>query len=137
MIMLANLCNAPIESSVRQWYVRDAVKKLRAMPDLLLLGVTGSYGKTSVKSYLGQLLSVRFDTLITPESFNTPMGVVRTVREHMRPTHEVFVCEMGARHVGDIKELCDLVHPMHGLITAIGEQHLETFKTRQNIVSTK
>ena len=50
MIMLANLCNAPIESSVRQWYVRDAVKKLRAMPDLLLLGVTGSYGKTSVKS---------------------------------------------------------------------------------------
>lgn len=137
MIMLANLCNAPIESSVRKWYINDAVKKLKASPDLLLLGVTGSYGKTSVKSYLGQLLSVKFDTLITPESFNTPMGVVRTVREHLRPTHEVFVCEMGARHVGDIKELCDLVHPMHGLITAIGEQHLETFKTRRNIINTK
>lgn len=136
-VMLANLLNAPIESAVRKWYRDDAVKKLRACPDLLLLGVTGSYGKTSVKSYLGQLLNVKYDTLITPESFNTPMGVVRTVRERLKATHEVFVCEMGARHVGDIKELCDLVHPMHGLITAIGNQHLETFGTQENIIKTK
>lgn len=135
--MLANLLNAPIESSVRRWYIRDAVKKLRACPDLLTIGVTGSYGKTSVKTYLGKLLNVQFGTLITPESYNTPMGVVRTVREHLRATHEVFVCEMGARHVGDIKELCDLVHPKHGLITAVGNQHLETFKTTENIAKTK
>lgn len=137
LAMLANLLNSPIEASVRKWYINDARKKLRACPNLLLLGVTGSYGKTSVKSYLGQLLNVKYDTLITPESFNTPMGVVRTVREHLKATHEVFVCEMGARHVGDIKELCDLVHPMHGLITAIGNQHLETFKTQENVVKTK
>lgn len=135
--LLANLLCAPCEALVRRHYTNDAKKRLRAAPDLLILGVTGSYGKTSVKSYLGTLLNTAFDTLITPESFNTPMGVVRTVREHLRPTHEVFVCEMGARHVGDIRELCDLVHPAHGLITAVGNQHLETFHTQEAIVNTK
>lgn len=137
LAVLANWICAPMEWAVRRWYLNDAMKKLRSSPNLLTLGVTGSYGKTSVKTYLGALLGVKYDTLITPESFNTPMGVVRTVREHLRATHEVFVCEMGARHVGDIKELCDLVHPQHGLITAIGNQHLETFHTQENIVRTK
>ena len=136
-VMLANLINAPVEKAVRGWYIRDAVKKLCSCPDLDIFGITGSYGKTSVKSYLGQLLSVKYDTLITPESFNTPMGVVRTVRENLRSTHRIFVCEMGARHVGDIKELCDLVHPRCGLITAVGNQHLETFHTPENILKTK
>lgn len=137
LAVLANWICTPVEQGVKRWYTNDAIKKLRACPDLLLLGVTGSYGKTSVKTYLGALLGVKYDTLITPESYNTPMGVVRTVREHLRATHEVFVCEMGARHVGDIKELCDLVHPQHGLITAIGNQHLETFHTQEAIVRTK
>lgn len=135
--LLANLCCAPAEAAVRRYYTNQALQKLRACPELLTLGVTGSYGKTSVKSYLGALLNVSFDTLITPESFNTPMGVVRTVREHLRATHQVFVCEMGARHVGDIHELCELVHPKHGLITAIGNQHLETFHTQEAIAATK
>ncbi len=130
------LC-APVEAWVKRWYRDDALRRMRACPDLLTIGVTGSYGKTSVKTYLGALLSVKYDTLITPESFNTPMGVVRTVREHLRATHEVFVCEMGARHVGDIKELCDMVHPRCGVITAVGNQHLETFHTQENIVRTK
>ena len=137
VLMLANLINAPMEKAVRNWYIKDAKQMLADSPDLLMLGVTGSYGKTSVKSYLGTLLNVGFDTLITPESYNTPMGVVRTVRERLRPTHQVFVCEMGARRVGDIKELCDLVHPKHGLITAVGNQHLETFGSPENVRKTK
>ncbi len=75
--------------------------------------------------------------LITPESYNTPMGVVKTIRESLKPTHEIFVCEMGARHVGDIKEICDIVHPQHGVITSIGAQHIETFFNIENIVKTK
>lgn len=137
VLMLANLLNSPVEKAVRNWYIKDAKRMLAESPDLLMLGVTGSYGKTSVKSYLGTLLNVGFDTLITPESYNTPMGVVRTVRERLRATHQVFVCEMGARHVGDIKELCDLVHPKHGIITAVGNQHLETFGTPERIRQTK
>lgn len=136
-VLLANLCNAPVEAAVRKWYVRDAVRMLNACPALNVIGVTGSYGKTSVKSCLGQLLSVRYDTLITPESYNTPMGVVRTVRERLKAAHSVFVCEMGARRVGEIKELCDLVRPQHGIITAVGNQHLETFRTPENVLKTK
>ena len=136
-VLLANLINQPAEKAVKNWYISDAKKKLRDCPDLTIIGVTGSYGKTSLKNHLGQLLSVRYDTLITPESYNTPMGVVRTIRERLLPKHTVFVCEMGARHVGDIRELCELVHPKHGIITAVGNQHLETFRTEENILRTK
>ena len=74
---------------------------------------------------------------MTPESYNTPMGIVRTIREKMVPTHEIFVCEMGARHLHDIKEITDIVHPDDGILTSIGYQHLETFHSLENIVSTK
>ena len=83
------------------------------------------------------LLSAKYNVLCTPENFNTPMGVVRTVREHLSPLHEVFVCEMGAKRVGEIKELCDLVHPSLGMITAVGPQHLDTFGSQDNVRKTK
>lgn len=137
MVILMNIFNRPIEKAVTNYYINDAKNMLKAMPGLKIIGVTGSYGKTSVKYYLSALLQSRFNVLITPESFNTPMGVVRTIREGLKSTHEIFVCEMGARHVGDIKELCDIVHPQHGIITSVGPQHLETFYSIENIINTK
>ena len=110
---------------------------LAACPNLAVIGVTGSYGKTSVKFYLNTLLKAKYNVLMTPESYNTPMGVVKTVRGSLRATHEIFICEMGAKYVGDIKELCDIVHPKHGIITSIGPQHLESFKSLQNVINTK
>ena len=74
---------------------------------------------------------------MTPESYNTPMGVVKTIRTSLRATHDVFVCEMGAKYVGDIRELCELVQPDDGIVTSIGEQHLETFGSIDNIIRTK
>ncbi|MDR1805407.1 MAG: UDP-N-acetylmuramoyl-tripeptide--D-alanyl-D-alanine ligase [Clostridium sp.] len=135
--LLANLINMPVEALIRRGFVKDAQKKLLACPDLEIIGITGSYGKTSVKYYLTELLAGSFNTLMTPESYNTPMGISKTVREELRGSHEVFVCEMGARYKGDIQELCDFVRPKHGIITAIGEQHLETFKTPQVILHEK
>ncbi|MBQ7587325.1 MAG: UDP-N-acetylmuramoyl-tripeptide--D-alanyl-D-alanine ligase [Lachnospiraceae bacterium] len=137
MDVIANIINHPVEWGVRQYYINDAKRMLRESPNLKIIGVTGSYGKTSVKFYLQTLLKDSFNVLVTPESYNTPMGVVRTIRESLKSTHEIFVCEMGARHVGDIKELCDIVHPHHGLITSIGPQHLETFFNMDNIKNTK
>ena len=137
LIVLPGFVMKPAEKLVGRYYINDAKKKLRAVPNLQIVGVTGSYGKTSVKFYLKSLLSARYDVLVTPESFNTPMGVVRTIREGLKSSHEVFVCEMGARHVGDIKEICDIVHPAHGIITSIGPQHLETFFNMENIENTK
>jgi UDP-N-acetylmuramoyl-tripeptide--D-alanyl-D-alanine ligase len=137
MNIITNVINHPIEAGVNQHYINDAKRKLKEVPGLKILGVTGSYGKTSVKFYLQTLLQEKYSVLVTPESFNTPMGVVRTIRSSLKSTHEIFICEMGARHVGDIKEICDIVHPDYGMITSIGPQHLETFFNMKNIMKTK
>lgn len=136
-LIVMNTVNKPIEKSINNYYINDAKKMLESNRQIKVIGVTGSYGKTSVKYYLHTLLQEHFNVLITPESYNTPMGVVKTIRSSLKPTHELFICEMGARHVGDIKEICDIVHPDMGVITSIGPQHLETFFNMENIVSTK
>ena len=136
-VALGGLLAWPIEKLVSEMYFRDAQKKLAARPDLIKIGITGSYGKTSVKFILGTILQEKFQVLVTPSSFNTPMGVTRIIREKLMPAHQVFVAEMGARHVGDIKEMCRLVHPHHGVLTSVGPQHLDTFKTLERIKSTK
>lgn len=137
IIMLSNTINHPIEQGINQHYINDAKRILAENPDLTVIGITGSYGKTSVKFYLNTLLRDHFNVLMTPGNYNTPMGVVKTVRSSLKPTHEIFLCEMGARHVGDIKEICDIAHPNLGVITAIGPQHLDTFFNMDNIVKTK
>jgi len=137
LVPLSNLINKPVEKSVQKWYINDAKKKLADMPDLHKVGITGSYGKTSMKFYLSELLSSQYETLKTPESFNTPMGVTITIRRDLRPTHQYFICEMGARRVHEIKELCGIADPHDGIITSIGEQHLETFRSIENIINTK
>ena len=137
LCLVANLINKPVELSVNQYYTNDAKKILKKCPDLKIIGITGSYGKTSVKYYLTTLLKSKYNVLMTPESFNTPMGVVKTIRGSLKATDEIFVCEMGAKWVGDIKELCDIVHPHHGVITSIGPQHLESFKTLDAVKGTK
>ena len=136
-VALGGLLAWPIEKLVSEMYFRDAQKKLAARPDLIKIGITGSYGKTSVKFILGTILQEKFQVLVTPSSFNTPMGITRIIREKLMPAHQVFVAEMGARHVGDIKEMCRLVHPHHGVLTSVGPQHLDTFKTLERIKSTK
>ena len=137
LILVVNWINHPVEKAIDRYYINDAARILREMPELKVIGVTGSYGKTSVKYFLSTLLSVQYNVLHTPGNYNTTLGVVRTIREQMKPFHEIFICEMGAREVGDIKEICDLVHPDYGIITSIGPQHLQSFHTIENIIGTK
>jgi UDP-N-acetylmuramoyl-tripeptide--D-alanyl-D-alanine ligase len=135
-VLLSNLLNAPVERAINRRYIEDAKRVLRGMPRLIVVGVTGSYGKTSVKNFLRSLLSPKYNVAMTPESYNTTLGVVRAVRE-LSPIHEVFVCEMGARNVGDVKEICDIVKPRYGVITAVGPQHLESFGTIERVLKAK
>lgn len=138
MVMLgANIINKPIEAYIARWYYNDAKRILQSMPHLTIIGITGSFGKTSTKHYLYRILSEKYNVLMTPGNFNTTLGVVRTIREHLKPHHEIFIVEMGAKQTGDIKEICDLVHPTIGIVTAVGEMHLETFHTVENILHTK
>lgn len=136
-VMLSVILLSPVERHINGRYQKDAERILRSMPDLKVVGITGSYGKTSTKHYLHRILSEHFETLMTPGSYNTPMGVIRTVREMMKPYTEVFICEMGAKQKGDIKEICDIVNPQMGIITAVGLMHLETFKSIENVQATK
>ncbi|MGM9846294.1 MAG: UDP-N-acetylmuramoyl-tripeptide--D-alanyl-D-alanine ligase [Muribaculaceae bacterium] len=137
IVVSANWLLAPVEKAINRRYYNDAKRRLEQMPDLKIIGITGSYGKTSTKHYLYRILSEHFDTLMTPGSFNTTLGVVRTVREYLKPYHQVFIVEMGAKQKGDIAEICDLVHPSVGIVTAVGPQHLESFKTIENVQATK
>ena len=132
-----NTVNLPMEKFIQKRFYKDAKRILNQNKDLIIIGITGSYGKTSSKYILSRILSEKFNVLMTPGSYNTTMGVVRTIREQLRPVHEVFVVEMGAKEKGDIKEICDLVKPRYGLITSIGPQHLETFKNIETVIDTK
>lgn len=136
-VLLSRLLMTPVEAGFCRYYIKDAEKILKSVPCLKIIGITGSYGKTTTKFILTRILSERFNTVCTPQSFNTPMGVVRTVRSEIKPQTEVFVCEMGAKKSGDIKEICDIVHPDIGIITSVGEQHLDTFGSVGNVYKTK
>ena len=136
-ILLANAINTPIEVLVKKHYFHEAKNKLASRKDMIKIGITGSYGKTSTKFILGTILQEKYCVLVPPSSFNTPMGLTRVIREQLSDEHQVFIAEMGAKHVGDIAELVELVQPSYGIITSIGPQHLETFKSIENVVKTK
>ena len=127
----------PLEHLIKMAYQKDAQRILFSQPGLIRIGVTGSYGKTSVKFFLETMLKQRYSVLATRESFNTPMGITRVIREDMEPAHRVFIAEMGARHRRDIRDLCRFVQPTIGILTAVGPQHLETFGTLERVRDTK
>lgn len=137
IMLLSNIILRPVEHNINQGFVNDAKRIVRAMPHLKIIAITGSYGKTSVKHFLTAMLAEKYHVLMTPGSYNTTMGVVRTIREMLKPTHEVFVVEMGAKQLGDIREICDITPPQRSILTAVGPQHLETFGSIENVQRTK
>ena len=137
VMLLANEINKPMENSIRLGFINDARRIVKESPSLDVIGVTGSYGKTSTKHALNAILSEQFNTLMTPESYNTPMGITITIRNYLKPIHSKFIAEMGAYKVGEINELCEIAYPKYGVLTSVGPQHLETFKTIDNVKQTK
>ena len=137
VIYLVNIINKPIEKLVYLHFYNMAKDKINNMPRMSVIGVTGSYGKTSSKNILGDILKVKFDTLPTPMNYNTPYGLMLTINNKMDKFVEYFIAEMGACEVGQIKELCDFVKPKYGILTRICVAHLDSFKTEENIIKTK
>jgi UDP-N-acetylmuramoyl-tripeptide--D-alanyl-D-alanine ligase len=137
IISIIGLINSPIENFFKGRFMKKAQAKLNDNPNLIKIGITGSYGKTSSKNIIDEVLSKKFYCLQTPSSYNTPLGISKTINNDLQPIHEVFLCEMGADKKGDISELFNLVNPNVGVVTSIGEQHLQTFKTLGNIINEK
>lgn len=135
ILFVAYIINEPYEEISRCHYLRIANNKL-ANSDVLKIGITGSYAKTTVKEMLKTILSQKYRVLATPESYNTPLGIALTVRS-LDSTHDVFIAEMGARSKGDIEALAKLVKPKYGLLTGVNSQHLETFGDIENTKDTK
>lgn len=131
LLICANTLMKAYEIPHNRRYVHRA-KILLSKSPCIKVGITGSFGKTSVKHFAAQMLSEKFKVIATPSSFNTPMGIARTVFEQGLDC-DIFLAEMGARHVGDISELCDMVCPKYGVVTGVLEQHIETFHTLENI----
>lgn len=127
----------PIEEAVKKSFENEARSILSSYTNMIKIGITGSFGKTTTKNVVRDIIGEQFYTLITPASYNTPMGITRTIREYLKPIHEVFVCEMGADHVGEITYLMDFVKPKYGIVVSIGPQHLNTFRNIENIIHEK
>lgn len=136
-IPIAHFIMLPLEAVIRLKYIYKAKKVLNKMPDLIKIGITGSYGKTSCKYILNTMLSKKYSVCMSPHSFNTPMGITKVVLKYLKPYDQILIAEMGANQVGDINYLCNIINPKMGILTAIGSQHLRTFKSLDNIKNTK
>lgn len=134
---IALIINTPVEKCVYLYYKKIAQNKLKSMPNLKIIGITGSYGKTSSKNILSDILNIKYNALPTPRNLNTYNGLIMTVNNYMDKFTDIFIAEMGAYVKGEIAGLCKLVKPKYGIITRIGTAHLETFGSEDNIVQGK
>lgn len=131
------LAYQPLAVILRSRIIKAAKEKRVRFRDLLVIGVTGSYGKTSTKEFLATILSEKFKVLKTKEHQNSEIGVSQCILDELTSDYEIFVCEMGAYNRGGIKLLCDIVKPQIGILTGINEQHMATFGSQENIIKAK
>lgn len=136
LIIISALINLPLERTINIYYAKKSKRKLCKIKPYVI-GITGSYGKTSTKYFLSQLIKEHYYMYASPKSYNTPMGLSKCINEELPLLTEVFIAEMGATKEGDIKELIDLIEVNLGIITEIGPQHLETFKTIEKVLEAK
>jgi UDP-N-acetylmuramoyl-tripeptide--D-alanyl-D-alanine ligase len=118
------------------WQTDQALRKLRNNPQLLIIGVTGSYGKSTVKDIIAQVLSLKFKVIKTHGFDNTLAGMSSTILKHLESDTEIFVAEMSAYKRGEIAALCRYIRPKIGVLTGINNQYKDLFKTQENIIKT-
>lgn len=136
LLVGADLVLHPVQRAVNARYESAALRKLMTIAPTVV-GITGSFGKTSAKFAIRDIAGARGRVFATPGSYNTPMGVTRAINEGLEPNHELLVVEMGAYRRGDIAELCAFVHPTIGVLTSIGPAHLERFGSMDAIRAAK
>lgn len=137
-LIAGNLIMTPVEAWFRSGFIQRARRVLDEVhPDVI--GITGSYGKTSTKSYLAHILNGRYKAYATPKSFNTLMGICLATNNNLANDHSIdyFLVEMGAYIPGEIARICDLTHPRIGVVVEVGPQHLERFGSLENVVTAK
>jgi len=137
IIGLSVLIFLPFDLLFKWLIILKAHQKIKRLKNLKIIGITGSYGKTSFKEILATLLGVKYKLVFTPENKNTPLGISAVILKNLKPETEIFVVEMSAWQKGDIKTLCKICPPDISVLTGINESHLERFKTIENTINTK
>jgi UDP-N-acetylmuramoyl-tripeptide--D-alanyl-D-alanine ligase len=127
----------PITIWEKNRILKRAEAIIAARPDLTVVGITGSYGKTTTKEFLAAILAAKYPTLKTEANQNTEIGVAQTILLKLKPEHKFFVCEIGAVHKGRIKQVAAAIRPKIGILTGINQQHLAVFGSQQNIINAK
>lgn len=127
----------PLDWLIKNFIILKAKKKVQKLKNLKIIGITGSYGKTSFKEILATILSVKYKVVFTPENKNTPLGISNIIFKNINEETEIFVAEMSAWQVGNIKTLCRIAPPDIAILTGINESHLERFRTIENTIKTK
>ncbi len=122
---------------LRKKILTRAAKKREKFENLLVIGITGSYGKTSTKEFLAEILSRKYNVLKTPKHVNAEIGIAKTILNELKEDYQIFVCEIGAYERGKIREVCQMIKPKIGILTGINEQHLSTFGSLENIIKAK
>jgi UDP-N-acetylmuramoyl-tripeptide--D-alanyl-D-alanine ligase len=120
-----------------QYLIKKSVQLLRQHKKMIVIGITGSYGKTSTKEILYTLLSQKYNTLKTEASKNSPIAIAELLLHSLKPEHEIFIVEMGAYKKGEIAEMCSMVKPDIGIVTAINAQHQDLFGSIENTIEAK
>jgi UDP-N-acetylmuramoyl-tripeptide--D-alanyl-D-alanine ligase len=136
LVLLAAQAVLPVERKFSRQFLSEADRRMRAYPGRVI-GITGSYGKTTTKFIVAALLAARYRVLKTPDGVNTTMGITRIIREELSDEHEIFVVEVAAYGPGEIREVCEILHPRLGILTSVGVQHLERFGTQARIAEAK
>lgn len=126
-----------IEKFLFAVYKKDAKRKLQSMKDLQIICITGSYGKTSIKNFVAQILAHKYRVYATPRSVNTLGGIMADVNNNLKEDTQIYVCEAGAREPGDIEVITKFLEPQTVVVGRVGEAHIEYFKTLKNIIVTK
>lgn len=137
LMKISGKINEPREKKINMGFYTQAQDKIKSLKNMKVVGITGSYGKTSTKFLTSTILNEKFKVQTSPSSFNTPMGLSKVINNDLPNDMEIFVAEMGAYVKGEIKEIADLVQPSIGIITSIGPAHLESFGSIENIIRTK
>ena len=132
IVMFVNLSMLPLEELINNFYFEDAKRKTKSL-NPFIIAVTGSYGKTSTKYFITQILQSKYNVLMTPESYNTVMGITKVIRSDLHPEHEIFVVELAENERGGFKRLLNLINPHISVVTSVGIQHLEEFGSEEKI----
>ncbi|MFA6195028.1 MAG: UDP-N-acetylmuramoyl-tripeptide--D-alanyl-D-alanine ligase [Sulfurimonas sp.] len=136
-LALAYILSTMVEKFLFMVYKKEAKKRLSEMKNLQIICITGSYGKTSIKNFVAQILAKKYKVYATPRSVNTLGGIMGDVNNALPEDTEIYVCEAGAREIGDIYDITTFIEPQTVVVGKVGAAHIEYFKSLQNIIATK